>query len=281
MPSSRYLELQSRFNSKQYELVDLLSSGRTEQGDYAVSPEEAQRREKEVNDLGAQLRSLRELEEMEERHSRESQERRQVVKGHTHVGGNGGPQGISQKSLGEQVGEALAKQRGSGRKALDQEFTLNVKDWLAPELKASFITSAGWLPESRRTGQVVPEIAAPIEIFQIFPIRQTDTPQPVYMEETTLTNAAAEIAETGPYQESALAMTPRTVNVRKIGTHIPTSDEQFADVAKRKPTLTGGCVISVGGGWNHNSWSGMAGRHLIGILNVAGCRPSRWARMTA
>jgi HK97 family phage major capsid protein len=50
------------------------------------------------------------------------------------------------------------------------------------------------------------------------------------MQETTFTNNAAVVAENAVYPESALAFAPVDAPVRKVGTFIPVTEEQLADV---------------------------------------------------
>lgn len=97
-------------------------------------------------------------------------------------------------------------------------------------LKTDFTTSAGWDPESIRTGTVVLDAQRPIQVFDTVPGGVTGQAAIVYMEETTFTNAAAGRAENAAYAESTLALTQRSVTVESIGTSIPVTDEQMADV---------------------------------------------------
>jgi HK97 family phage major capsid protein len=96
--------------------------------------------------------------------------------------------------------------------------------------KANFVTTAGWAPESLRTGRLVEDEQRPIQILDLIPTIPTTMAAIVYMEETTFTNAAAERAEAGAYVESTLALTQRSVTVRSVGTSLPVSDEQMEDV---------------------------------------------------
>jgi HK97 family phage major capsid protein len=99
------------------------------------------------------------------------------------------------------------------------------------ELKANFLTTAGWAPESLRTGRVVLDAQADnAEVLDVLPVFPTSMAAIVYMEETTFTSAAAERAEAGAYAESAFALTQRSVTVRSIGTSLPVTDEQLEDV---------------------------------------------------
>ncbi|MGP4092939.1 phage major capsid protein [Nonomuraea sp. KM90] len=98
------------------------------------------------------------------------------------------------------------------------------------ELKTLFQTSAGWAPESIRTGRVemFPTRPAP-HVVEFLPQTTTGQASVVYMEETTYSNAAVETAEGGTYQEATLALTERAQQVRKIAVFLPLTDEQLED----------------------------------------------------
>lgn len=108
------------------------------------------------------------------------------------------------------------------------------QDHLDIELKTLFQESGpGWAPQSIRTGTLVEFATRPApRVVDFIPQTTTQFPSVVYMEETTFTNAAAEVAEGGTYPESALALTEKTSPVQKIATFLPVTDEQFEDVAR-------------------------------------------------
>ena len=98
------------------------------------------------------------------------------------------------------------------------------------ELKTLMTTTAGWAPETTRSGVVIDNAQRPIQVTDIIPMDTTDQAAYVFMEETTFTNNAAEAAEGGTYGEAALALTPQTSTVRKISVFLPVTDEQLEDV---------------------------------------------------
>ncbi|MDG4796205.1 phage major capsid protein [Micromonospora sp. WMMD1082] len=102
------------------------------------------------------------------------------------------------------------------------------------DLKTLMQTSAGWLPETTRTGRVVDFATRPIQVLDLIPTTTTSQAAVVYMEETTFTNNAAETAEAGTYPESALELTEQSSPVRKIATFIPITDEQLEDVEQAR-----------------------------------------------
>jgi HK97 family phage major capsid protein len=98
------------------------------------------------------------------------------------------------------------------------------------EVKTLMTTAGGWAPQNIRTGRVVDFATRPIQVVDMIPANTTSQAAIVYMEETTFTNSAAEVAEGGTYAESALALTERTSPVRKVGTFLPMTDEQLEDI---------------------------------------------------
>jgi HK97 family phage major capsid protein len=70
----------------------------------------------------------------------------------------------------------------------------------------------------------------PIQVIDLIPGATTNQNAVVYMNETTFTNNAAEVAEGGSYPEAALALTEVSSPVQKIAEFLPVTDEQMEDV---------------------------------------------------
>ncbi len=130
------------------------------------------------------------------------------------------------KSIGEQFTdtEAYAKYMSNGVKGVDSQ----------AEFKTTLNTT-GYPPESLRApGILETALRDPNAVIGLFDQIQTDQNAFVYLEETTFTNNAGEIAEAGDItsaNESALAFTERTESIRKIATFLPVTDELLADVS--------------------------------------------------
>jgi hypothetical protein len=105
------------------------------------------------------------------------------------------------------------------------------------DLKTLLQTSAGWQPRTGNGDRLVDKITRPVQILDFIPSDTTDLFEIPYMEETTRTQAAAETSETGTYAEDAFAFTRRTSAVRKIGSQIPVTDEQLADIGTMRSLL--------------------------------------------
>jgi hypothetical protein len=140
------------------------------------------------------------------------------------MGGDPLRDGGCRKTLGELVMESKAVagyQGGTGPAA-----SIDV------DLKTLMSTSAGWDPEDTRTGKVVLAALQQPRVIDLIPKTVTRQSTVLYMEETTHTNNAAEVAEGGTYGESAFAYTEKNSEVRKIGVSLPVTDEMLEDTER-------------------------------------------------
>jgi HK97 family phage major capsid protein len=133
------------------------------------------------------------------------------------------------KSIGELFVESKAFTGRQGQNGPVSTLPMNLKTLLT--------TTAGWAPEILRNDRLVEFATRPIQVADMIPQTTTAQAGVQYMEETTLTNAAAEIAEGGTYAESALAYTERLTPVQKIATFIPVTDEQLEDIPRMRGVL--------------------------------------------
>ena len=90
-------------------------------------------------------------------------------------------------------------------------------------------TTAGFGPEALRTGLIVPSAQRPVQVTDLFPLVETSQHAVVYMEETTFTNAAAEVEEGGQSPEAALVYTERTSPIKQISVRLPVTEIQLED----------------------------------------------------
>jgi HK97 family phage major capsid protein len=91
-------------------------------------------------------------------------------------------------------------------------------------------TGAGWGPETISIPRWIEFAHRPIQVTELFPVGNTSDYAVMYQEETTSTNAATGVGESGTYPESTIIFTKRTVLVKKVATYIGVTDEQLADV---------------------------------------------------
>lgn len=165
--------------------------------------------------------------------AKEAYEKRNLIAKINHPG-NGAEQ---EERKGEMtVGDALIKHAGIGanednaggrlKALMNKEVDLS----LGVSMKTLMDTTA-WVPETLRTGKLVDKAARPIQVTDLIPAGQTSQAAVVYMEETTLTENAAEATEgSGAYGENAYALTERSETVRKIAAWLPLTEEQLEDV---------------------------------------------------
>ena len=188
--------------------------------DSAEAVEKVRERNREIEALYDECKKLAEIEEIKNR-----------VSGDVDLPAGRGivhPENRQSRTLGELiVNSAAFQQYRQTRNPTAGE----IRDFGLSEIKnALFQTGAGWAPETTRTGIVVEAPTRPLQVIDIIPSGRTSQAAVVYMEETTRTHAAAEVAEAGQYPESEFVLTEKSSPVRKIGDSIPVTDEQLDDV---------------------------------------------------
>lgn len=107
-------------------------------------------------------------------------------------------------------------------------------------------------------------------VADLIPTGSTDASSIRYVEETTMTNAAAAVAEGGTKPESALAYTERTAIARKIATFIPVTDELMADAPALRSTIDARLRLFVTLEEERELLAGSGAPELTGITNWAG-----------
>jgi len=133
------------------------------------------------------------------------------------------------KTLGQKLMETEAFQKfiNNGAKNITSKVDYN------PLLQTkTLLTETGYPPSVIRDDLIVPTaLRNPNTVIDLFDVIQTDQYQYKYLEETTFTNNAAEVAEGNAFGESALVFTEQTENIRKFGVSIPVTEELLADVS--------------------------------------------------
>jgi HK97 family phage major capsid protein len=97
-------------------------------------------------------------------------------------------------------------------------------------LKTLLTTLTGFPPEVTRTGKLVEMVQQRPTIASLIPSVNTSQNSIKYMEEVLYDNQANAVAEGNALAESGLSFVERSVPVEKIGTFIPVTDEQLADI---------------------------------------------------
>ena len=239
------VEKRNEFAAKQKKLRDTLAEGKTDNsrvldidaikslpGTKKEKMAEIRRLNEELNALGAEVEELAEIEAVE-KNLAESFD----VKGGedapkkrfegTEDEQRSGPKGIGDLFVESDLYKNIQPGMYDMRKSVAGLIKGGARSVL---LKTDFTTSAGWATETTRIGRVVLDAQRPVQVIDTVPGGQTGQSAIVYMEETTFTNAAAGRAENAAYAEATLALTQRSVTVESIGTSLPVTDEQLADV---------------------------------------------------
>lgn len=219
-------EAQGKLDSTRKSLRDLfaeagpdldMSKVKSVAGDSAAKVEWIRSKDAEIIEQKAEVEKLKAVQL-----AAENSKAYEAANGGVISGAENGNEGHENKGVRKSVGELFTKSAAYRRKGETVH--------LDYDTKTLFQTSAGWQPEVTRSGLVTlkPMVAAPnvTDHLVTIPVNQTGYK---YMEETTYTNNAAEVAEGGTYGEAVLALTERSQDVEKVGVWIPVTDEQLED----------------------------------------------------
>jgi HK97 family phage major capsid protein len=191
--------------------------------------------EKELEEIHVEVKTLETIKHQEDRVLTMIHERSQIEDPHLHPDATDTRQPrMYQKSLGDLMAQDWPSPDRLSRAGVWLE-----KEYRNFDIKTLMTTAAGWAPQAIRIPRINEFAATPIQVTDLFPIGNTTQAAVVYMSETTMTNAAAEVGEGLIFAESALAFTEVTVTVRKIATYLPVTDEQLADVAQVQALIDG------------------------------------------
>jgi HK97 family phage major capsid protein len=234
-------------------------------GDNAAKATEIKRRNDEMADIGRQIDEQKGLEDVRKQTDDRGHWLNDPVNRPRQPGDGGGGHREALKSLGEFViAHADFKATlGHSKKV----FSLEYPD---AEFKTLFQTTAGFPPETMRTGRVVEAALRPIGVLDIIPSTPTNQAAVVYMRETVTTVAAAERAEGGVYAEAQISYAEDSSTVRSIGVSLPVTDEQLEDVPGVQGMIDGRLLFFLRQRLDGQVLTGNgAPPNLTGILNTA------------
>jgi len=138
----------------------------------------------------------------------------------------------------------------------------------AVEMKTLMERATGFDPETTRQDRIVLSAQRPVRVPDLIPTTTTSIDTIRYMEETTFTNNAAPAAEGAAVGEAALAYTERSTPIEKIGTWLPITDEQLADVPQLRDLIDNRLRVMLAMAEENQLVNGSGTTpQLIGLLN--------------
>lgn len=175
---------------------------------------------REIDDLGDSL-AQREMMEVKDSIGERERARKEAVRGGEHVAPvpEGGPRTLGEKFIATKQYKEFVERKPPAATAT-----------IEMGIKTLFERTAGFAPESVRSGLVVPGVSFSLaEILDLVPTFPIDQDTFKFMQETTRTHAADATAEAGTYPESTFVFAEASSPVEKIADSIPATDEQLED----------------------------------------------------
>ncbi len=242
----KFYELKQEIDAKRQQLGEIFKAGGDDLNLTADQVADVQARNKELEDLGKQFEQVAELKRIAD--SVKAYGDRDPVRDaeRERPAGRGGARERA-KTLGERFVESAAFAAHKGLTA--RQFGVAMDDYdLTAHLKGQktvMSTGAGFAAPNNRTDVVVLSAQRRPVVADLIPQDTTDLSVIKYMEETTFTNNAATVAESGTKPEAALAYTERNQTVEVIAVTLPVTQQQLDDVPSIRALIDGRLTLMI------------------------------------
>ena len=219
----RVKDLQGTIAQKQAELAEFFQKHTAADGQLemtAAEVEETRRKNTELTELGKELDDAKALDEVYQK-SLEYQRNELRAKNDLPLGGGAAHEARPERL---RLGKMFVESQEFKNYQRGKDVNVALKGL---QMKTLMSTSAGYAPESTRTGKEVDYAVRRPVVADLIPQTEHDQAAVKYMEETTFTNAADTVAEGNDAPESADAWTERTEAMWKVATFLPVTEEQM------------------------------------------------------
>jgi HK97 family phage major capsid protein len=187
---------------------------------------------------------------------------------HTRLREAAEPPRLPAKDIGRLVADADLLR--SGKKTLELDISTAELHHALQLQAAVFQTSAGWAPQSLRSGVVAGSAQEEPTLLNFIPFVPSAASFK-YMLETVYTDAAVETAEGAAVPESTLAASEQSSSVRKVTTFLPASEEIYEDDNDGPIYVNSRLWLMIEQRLEQQVLTGDGtGQNLTGFLNVAG-----------